>query len=234
MPTESDPPPADDDRARSSGRDPAVDKVLVQLSGLLNTAVEVGASAARVVARTTAEQASALEAAQLGEAVRNGATAAGNILGLFVNGLRSATTAPTGRPGTEASASGSRPDSPATELPTVRAGSTLRVPLLVENREAVEMAGLDFTCRSVDRLVSGEGPGLGRHQVRFEPSTLTVASRDFEKLTVRVATAPDTAPGRYRVTIVGGADVFSTTLEFNVLAAPSDDAVAGTEGSGVR
>lgn len=215
--------------------DPAVDKVLVQLAGLLNSAVEVGASAARVVARTTAEQASALEPGQLGEAVRNGATAAGNVLGLFMNGLRAATASPAGdRPGTEASASGAPSGSPAAELPTVRAGSTLRVPLLVENREAVEMSGLDFTCRSVDRLVPGEGPGVGRHQVRFEPSTLTVASRDFEKLTVRVATAPETAPGRYRVTIVGGADVFSTTLEFNVLGAPSDDADAGAEGNGVR
>ncbi|HUP69065.1 MAG TPA: hypothetical protein VM142_04530 [Acidimicrobiales bacterium] len=212
--------------------DPAVEKVLVQLAGLLNSAVDVGASAARV-ARTTAQQASVLEPAQLGEAVRNSATAAGNVLGLFVNGLRAATAAPAGgRPQTEASASGAPSGSPAAELPTVRAGSTLRVPLLVENREAVEMSGLDFTCRSVDRLVPGEGPGVGRHHVRFEPSTLTVASRDFEKLTVRVATAPDTAPGRYRATIVGGADVFSTTLEFNVLAAPSEDAGAGTQGSG--
>lgn len=233
MPTEPGRPPADDEEPRSSWRDPAVDKVLVQLSGLLNTAVEAGASAARVVARTTAEQASALEPAQLGEAVRNGATAAGNILGLFVNGLRSATAAPTARrPGTERSASGAGSGSPAAELPTVRAGSTLRVPLLVENREAVEMSGLDFTCRSVDRLIPGEGPGVGRHQVRFDPSTLTVASRDFEKLTVRVATAPDTAPGRYRVTIVGGADVFSTTLEFEVVAPLADDASSGTEESG--
>lgn len=212
--------------------DPAVDKVLAQLAGLLNTAVDVGASAARV-ARNTAQQASVLEPAQLGEAVRNGATAAGNVLGLFVNGLRAATAPPaSGQAGAEASGSHAPPGPPAPELPSVHAGSTLRVPLLVENREAVEMSGLEFTCRSVDRLFPGDGPGVGRHQVRFEPSTLTVASRDFEKLTVRVATAPETAPGRYRVTIVGGADVFSTTLEFDVVAAPGDGVAGGEEPNG--
>lgn len=227
MPVGSDPPSAEDDRAH--GRDPAVDEVLVQLAGLLNSTVDAGASMARVIAKTTAQQAVGLEPAQLGEALRNGAAAAGNVIGLFVNGLRAATAAPAGRRFTaEPNGYDARPGP---ELPSVSAGSTLRVPLLVENREAAEMSGLDFTCRSVDRLVPGAGPGVDRRQVRFEPSTLTVAARDFEKLTVRVATAPDTSPGRYRVTIVGGADVFSTTLEFDVLASRGDHAPLGTDRS---
>jgi len=190
------------------------------LAGLLNSTLDASAS----VARAAAQQASGLEPAQLGEAVRNGATAAGNVLGLFVNGLRAATVTGWPRPAAGANGSTARSASPVSELPSVRAGSALRVPLLVENREAVKMAGLDFTCRSVERLVPGEGPGVDRDQVRFEPAALTVAARDFEKLTVRVMTRLDTTPGRYRVTIVGGADVFSTTLEFDVVDAPSDNA----------
>lgn len=151
--------------------------------------------------------------------MRFGSTAAGNVIRLVIDGAR------TGGAGT-AVPGGAAPASPRQEGradgPRVTAGSTLRVPLLVENTGSATSAEVSFRAMSVRRVdhQPGESPesaALDPGQITFSPGTLVIGPKDFEKLTVRIATTPETAPGRYALTVDGGDGWFSTSIVFDVL-----------------
>ena len=185
--------------------------LLPQLADVLDAALGVGAALTRTLAQATTSRAlPPVGEAHLQDVARFGATAVGNLLGLVVEGARAGTRVapPPGRRTDSAAA--------AATVPTVTAGSTLRVPLLVENTGATPTTELGFTVAGVVRLDGADVVGMA--QVSFSPETLVVAARDFEKLTVRVRTTQETAPGRYRVTVDGGDGWFTTTITLDVVA----------------
>lgn len=154
----------------------------------------------------------------LEEMFRLGAVSAGNLIASVVGGARSsvrvarAPAAGTSTPPTSGSATGARP--------RVTAGSTLRIPLLVENSSAAATDEVAFVVRTIGRADGPHDPllGLDVSAVSFSPERLVIGPRDFEKLTVRIMTSAAAAAGSYRAVIVGGDGWFSTEIEFDVLA----------------
>jgi len=188
-----------------------------RLAEVVSAALGVGAVMARTVAQaTTSQELPEAGDRPLQDIVRFGTTAAGNLLGLVVDGARAGVgTVPVGRRSKTADA--------APAGPRVTAGSTLRVPLLVENTGPAPTHEVSFVAAAVDRLdvEPGDepaGPSIDPGAVTFSPPTLVIGPRDFEKLTVRVATTEETDPGRYRVTVDGGDGWFSTVIVFDVVA----------------
>ena len=105
------------------------------------------------------------------------------------------------------------------DIPTVPAGAILKMPLSVENPATEPMVDLQFVCLGVRRRGNNENLPLTCEHVHFDPPTLTVTPRDFEKLTTTIAVPPDTPPGRYTVMIGLETGGFETPLSFDVLAA---------------
>lgn len=184
------------------------EELLPRLAEVVDAALGVGAAAARTVAQaTTSRPLPAVGEEHLQDMARFGATAVGNVLGMIVDASRAGVRSPAAKsaaPGMDGNA------------PTVSAGSTLRVPLLVENPSATPTVEVSFRLAHVEGL-DGQGPD-GIAEVTFTPPSLVLAARDFEKLTVRILTRPDASPGRYRVTVEGGDGWFSTVIELTVLS----------------
>jgi hypothetical protein len=140
--------------------------------------------------------------------IRNGASTLAGLVRLTIDSLRATTQPPTvGRP----SSSG-----PTRELPAVRAGDTLRVPLFIENPSPEPTGSLQFgPFESVPP--SPAAPSISLAQVRCSPESLDIGPRDFEKVTVFVDTAPTTALGRHLVRVGVPGTAFVTSIEFDVL-----------------
>jgi len=198
------------------------DKVTARLTELVGATLHLGASMARSLARaTTSKNLPPTGQAPLDDIVQFGAMAARNVIGLVVDGVssggrRTSATAPSGF-GDGASGSGAGGGA----RPQVTAGSTLRVPLLVENTGQSATREITFGAASIRREDCPDGASctcLPTSRASFTPPSIVIAPRDFEKLTVRLATTPETAPGRYRATISGGDGWFSTMIDFSVVA----------------
>jgi len=192
----------------------AAEELTKSVTDLVTAVFGVGASLARSVAQATAGgRPVPPPSAQgpLNEAVHYGVSTLTNVLRLVVapvqSAVRSAQAAPTA--GTSAPAAAAT-----TSRPTVAAGSTLRVPLSIENPGPQSTGPLDLQCLRVDAQSATSGQRIGVSNVRLEPQVLTIAPRDFEKLTVFVDTPPTTAPGTY-LAVVGTA-TFQTAVEFDV------------------
>lgn len=182
------------------------------VTAVVDAALGVGASLAKVIAEATAASkpvAPPASAAPLDAMIHYGLATVTNVAERVtsrVSGLGSRARAgetPTGR-----AASG----------PRVHAGATLRVPLSIENPGDAPMIGVAFRCASLRYLGAQPGPPLGPESVRFHPTVLEILPRDFEKLTVFVDTRADTALGRYCATIDCGGSALRTPLEFDVIA----------------
>lgn len=158
--------------------------------GPLNLMIHYGLSAAANLVRT----------------VVTTSTAAGSAAG---SAARSAGTAAGAQAASAASATSGGP--------SVSAGSTLRIPLSIENPGAGPMDNLEFRCLRVEVLKAGEGQKLGVANVRFSPSVLSIAPHDFEKLTVFIDTTPLTAAGVYRAVIGVGTANLESAVQFEVL-----------------
>lgn len=118
-----------------------------------------------------------------------------------------------------AGASKSAADAPAAakpRLPVVHRGTTLRIPLSIENPGSEPMGEMRFICSNLEGG-SGEGAALGLQSIRLEPALLSVAPFDFEKLTIFIAVPQDAAVGRYQARIGLDGGGFETMLEFEVL-----------------
>jgi hypothetical protein len=95
----------------------------------------------------------------------------------------------------------------------------LRIPLSIENPSAEPMAGLSFTCLEISGGDATSGLPLTRQDVRFEPASLSVAPRDFEKLTIFVDVPEGAATGLYRARIGLAAGGYETSFAFRVIPA---------------
>jgi hypothetical protein len=111
--------------------------------------------------------------------IRHGTTAASSILTTVMSATREGSAA-------EPAAA---PVNAPPRTPRVARGSSLRLPLSVDNLRDTVMQDIE------PRLVDAETP-TPLH-VSFKPEKLTIAPNDFEKLTVRVDVPEDTPPGRY-------------------------------------
>lgn len=213
-------------------RDDAAEALVRGMSDVLGAALGVGASVARAVAQATAGS-KGVEPPRsdrsLEAMVHYSLATVTNVLGIVTGaaglGVRAAPTgsgaadAAGARPATSARNAGETAGADAAPLPTVRAGHALRVPLSIQNPGAEPMRGIAPVCLALEARGLGAGRPLGAAALRFQPASLDVAPRDFEKLTVFVDTEPDTAPGRYEAVIGLGAPGVETRLAFQVAAA---------------
>ena len=104
-------------------------------------------------------------------------------------------------------------------MPTVHCGSTLRIPLSVENPGQEPMAEMRFACLAVSGGEVSAGELLEAKAFRFEPELLSVAPRDFEKLTVYVDVPETAAPGLYEAKIGPSPGDFEIVLRLQVIPA---------------
>ncbi len=202
----------------SQAPDPLTDRV----ADVVDAGLRLGASLARTLASATGSKDVAPSGTPpLDDVVSFGTATASNLIGLVASGVRAGIDV-TNR---VAGAAGvGRPDqAPApSSSPFITVGSTLRMPLLVENTGQTPTRSLTFSTTSIVRSGCGDGKActcLSVDAVRFDPETLIVAARDFEKLTVRITAPADTPPGDYRASITAGDGWFSTDIGFSVVEA---------------
>lgn len=198
------------------------DDIAAGVADVVRAALGVGAALARSVTRTLETgEAEALQPATgpLGELVRDSLDAAGGVVRVIVRGIgvtRRAVAVPLG-------AVRQAPLATAAEVPQgprVHAGSTLRVPLSIENPGPEPLKEMAVRCSRVARVEGGvpgeDAPSL-LAGVRFEPQSLNIGPRDFEKLTVYVDVPAGTSPGSYRADLTDGGG-FAASLEFEVVS----------------
>jgi len=179
-----------------------------RIAELVTTTLETGASVTRsLAALTTTRELPPRGDAPLEDIIKFAAAAAGNLVHRAVDAVQTA----------ERMATKVTPAPGGSGVPRVGRGSVLRVPLLVENTGPTPTTELGFRATEVVRTAGGDGDDIPVDRITFTPPTLTIAQRDFEKLTVRVHTDESTAPGTYRATIIGGEGWFTTTIEFEVV-----------------
>lgn len=190
----------------------AAEELTRSLTELVGAVFGVGAAVAKSVARATAPgkplPPPPSPQGPLGEMIHYGLVAATNVVRLTVSGAQAA------RPG-EGKAEEAPPEA-AAGRPAVTAGSSLRIPLSIENPGPEAMQSLQFRALRMETVKAGTGAKLGVSNVRLEPPVLSVAARDFEKLTVYVDTLPETAPGIYRAVIGTAGGGLETAVEFEV------------------
>ena len=176
--------------------DPLTDR----LTEVVDAGLQLGASLARRLAEATGSPEQQESGVPVDDLVKFGSEAVGNVLGLVAAGARTGVNlgARASRAVTPERGAGPRPAQSRT-LPMVTRGSTLRVPLLVENAGQAPTRSLTFATTSLLRADCADAADcacLPTDAVSFAPETLVVAAHDFEKLTVRVAVPSDCSPGR--------------------------------------
>ncbi|MDZ4719360.1 MAG: hypothetical protein SH847_12970 [Roseiflexaceae bacterium] len=218
--------------AESSSSPGATEEITAGIGNIVVAALGVGAALAHTAARVTSVGMPVPEPpvpqTPVGDLVHYSVQTVGNLVSLMtstVGGIiQLRPDPPTGDPPTAAeppvpapAPKPAAPASPAPQIPVVRAGSTLRLPLMIENPGAEPMAEMVFICMEVRGIAHGVGPRVSAESIRFLPTSLNVAPRDFEKLTVFIDTIQATAPGRYEVLISTTSKAFEMTLRFEVL-----------------
>jgi hypothetical protein len=205
------------EKTQAAAEEPSLGRAAEELTRgvteLVGAVFGVGAAVAKSVAQATAPgkplPPPPAPQGALGEMVHYGLLAATNLVRLTVSGAQAA------RAGAKTEAAQAAPEG---ARPAVSQGATLRIPLSIENPGPEPMQHLQFRALRVETVQVGEGARLGVSNVRLEPAVLSVAARDFEKLTVYVYTLPQTAPGIYRA-VIGTADGgLETAVEFEVIA----------------
>lgn len=177
----------------------------------------IGAAVAKTVAQATSggkEVPAPSGGGPINAMVHYGVAAVSNVVGTVLSSVN--VGAAPARPAKSAAPSSPAPQ--ATTLPRVRRGASLRIPLSIENPGDEPMRGMSFTCLRMNGGKADAGTPLRERALRFQPETLDVAPKDFEKLTVYIDTAPDTAPARYEAVIGLDQGVFETTIVFEVIA----------------
>ncbi len=194
-----------------------IDEVIKELADVVNTTLGVGATISKAMANATAANQPVplpkKEGEPLNEMVHYGITTITNVINLAVQSTSFGSGSDVPKP----KATAKKDKSPDSTLPTVRRGSTLRMPLSIENPGEEPMTGLTFACLSIKADTDGRGKLLEVGSIRFDPINLNVAPKDFEKLTALLDTAADTALGTYTATIGLGKGVFEMDLTFRVI-----------------
>ena len=214
-----------------AGPPPGTEQLIKGVADLASATLGVGAAFARIAAQATAGERTVppppQPAAPLTAIVHYSAATFVNVVDAVRAGMgevQAATgQATTGPRRSARTAAPAPPPSAASRqnLPTVHPDSTLRMPLSIENTGAEPMVDLHFQCQALEADPTGAGVPLTVANVRFEPAALTVAPRDFEKLTVYVDVPAGAAPGHYQATIGLESGSFSTTFPFVVVPAES-------------
>lgn len=204
------------------------------LADVVDAALGVGVSLARVVAQATAPGRSvdppAAGTSSIETIVRYGVTAAGNVASAAwasADGLRKAGgsvlrsgVAAAGKTTAKAGAGAQRAGTkPSTTGPRVQPGATLRVPLSVENPSDAPMRALSPRVRAVRRGSAEASDVIAPDTVRFTPGLFDVAPRDFEKLSVYVPVPADAPEGLYEVVLALGDQEPDLPMTFTVLPA---------------
>jgi hypothetical protein len=198
----------------STQEGPAPD-LAASVAGVVNAALGVGVSLARLMAEATAlgktvpplpSGTPALQAI-----VRYGVTAMGNLAQAVVSGAQTQSKA-TSSAG-EAAPAAARPSGP-----SVHAGAVLRVPLSVENPGDRPMPALRPILRRVRRPGGADVTALlAAEAVTFFPPQFDVAAHDFEKLVVQVSTPREIPEGFYELILALGEDEPDLPMTIRVL-----------------
>jgi hypothetical protein len=219
-------------RSRADEASRAADEAAPDLgrsvAGVVEAVLDVGVSVTKVLAEATAPggvveplppSTPAFQAI-----VRYGVTAVGNVATAILSGgqvLRRAAGVTVG-----AAAAGAPvppASSPATARggPRVQPGSTLRVPLSVENPGERPMRELTPRVRALRHADGRDAAGvIPPGAVRFDPEEFDVAPRDFEKLTVFIAVPAQAPVGAFELVLALGPDEPDLKIAF-AIAAPA-------------
>ena len=180
----------------------------------------VGVSIARLVANATAPPGRTVNVTPgqgpLSEMIQYGVAAFTNVIRIVPSAIGDVSRAAGGATRTAQPRTPSGSDA---SVPTVRAGSTLRVPLSIENPSDQPMREMRFSVLRVASEPSGNGTPLSSSAIRFEPAVISVAPRDFEKLKRFSSSTPSPilAPGRYDAAIGLADGGFELSLPFEVV-----------------
>lgn len=210
--------------------EPVLDPDMVRdgVSQAIRLTLGAGASVAKIVAEATAGGRPVAEpgrqSSEFHQLVHYGLATVVNVIGTIANGVNDFRQADTKATRQQPAADSTAQNTPVEntvipEVPTVPAGAILKLPLSVENPGTEPMRDMQFVCLGIQSEVSGSGSPLTRAHVQLEPKSLTVAPRNFEKLTSSITVPATTPPGRYIVTIGLSGGEFETALPFDVLAA---------------
>lgn len=194
---------------------PPPNDIATGVGNVVDAALGLGVSLARVVAEATAlgKPVQPVEPGTpaLTAIVRYGVTAAGNVFGALVSGVQ----------GVKPSVGPARPQPAAAAAkagPRVARGATLRVPLSVENPGDRPMQGLAPRLRAVRRGQADASAAIAPACIHFSPAAFEVAAHDFEKLTVTVSVPDDCPAGDYEVVFALGDDEPDLKMGFAVVA----------------
>lgn len=171
---------------------------------IMNTALKMGANITKGAAEITSAGDSVAPPRSTQDPINSmlhyGAATVSNIIRLVLP--ISKTTDSHGQPHNTTQSPQSNSVAKQQNIPTVRQGSTLRIPLMIENPHNDPYVDIAFKCLSIVTDTLADGIALGLENVRLEPKTLTVLPGDFEKLTVFIDIPENVAIGKYEV-IVG-------------------------------
>lgn len=211
---------AQQEETQQNRAEASADQLVAGAADVVMAAMGVGAALARIAAQATAGSRLVPEPPRadnpLNVMVHYGAVAVANVTDAVLAGISEARAARMmGQPGRPVSSAGST-QTEAPSIPTVHQGSSLRMPLSIENPTTEPMRDMHFTCLAIYGGSELDGAPLTPGAVRFEPAELSIESKDFDKLTVFIDVPEDTAPGKYEVTIGLRDGTFETTIPFLV------------------
>jgi hypothetical protein len=195
---------------------------VASMAGVVDAALGVGVSLARVMAEATSTGRSVPAMPEGTPAilaiVRYGVSAMGNVAQAVIEGTQSLGKRKAGGPGAAAASKASSAGAKSATKsvgPRVQAGSSLRVPLSVENPAEKAMLGLRPQLRGIFHL--GQDASKRLPAPTFEPAELNVAPHDFEKLVVRLDVPVDAPPGVYELILALGDDEPDLPMSFQVM-----------------
>ena len=200
-----------------------VGALVIGISEVITAALGVGVSMTRIAAKVTSPGASDVDIKSDGpipDMVHYGATTVSNLLSLITTATGITTQPQTAHP--TAAEAPVRAETTSARLPQVRRGSTLRIPLSIENPTSEPMVAMSFTCLEMLSAVANADYPLDTSSVRFQPAMLNIAPKDFEKLTVFIDTTPQTTTGLYQARIGLNTGLFETEIQFEVIPAENE------------
>jgi hypothetical protein len=209
-------------QAEAPATDSSIDELTAGITDLVSATLGVGAALAKTMAAASARATSrplepAESASPINRMVHYGFATATNMFGAVAGGAGELTNVVTlGRSATADATASSSPAQPAS-IPVAHCGSTLRIPLSIQNPSDSEMADMRFSCLEVTGAQVDAGDPLTPEAFAFQPDVLTVQPTDFEKLTVFIEIPEVAAPGNYQAKIGSGEGGFEITLRFDVL-----------------
>lgn len=186
--------------SKNGGQEPAANSIQAVGDAALNLGVSVARSIAEGLSGQP--QPSLASESRLAGIVRYGTNAFGSLVAMTVSAAREAGIE-LGSNAPVAASSASTTASAAPSLPHVAPGSSLRVPLSIDNPSGQTM--VDLTPHLLGAK-HGDEDSTAPFTLHFEPASLSIAPRDFEKLVVTVNLPQDIREGRWSVLFALGPD----------------------------